>query len=260
MILTQSIQAELIKIRRSGLVWLAILGTLIVNMILSLLALYYPEIFAKADYQDNIWNSWIVFHYKGILGLLLPMYLVIISALSIYLENRNDTWRLVYVMPVPKYILYLTKLCTVTLIFILSHLLFVITMICLPGILQFWWEELTFDYLAIPVNLVISFFIRTVFSSFGIFGLVFFISYFARSFVFPLAVGIIGFVLANVLLDAGIYPSWFPFSYPILNLSFEDSVSVYRDVWILNFYSVLYYLFFLFTGIYFSKRDTLKTR
>jgi hypothetical protein len=260
MILNQSIQAELIKIRRSGLVWLAILGTLFVNLILALLAVYYPEIFTETYYQDNVWNSWILFHYQGILGLLLPMYLVIISALSIYLENRNETWRLVYGLPVPKYILYLSKLFTVTFIFILSHLLFALLLVSLPGVFRFWADHLSFNYSEIPVDTLMSLFTMTVLSSFGIIGVIFFISYFSRSFIFPLAVGIIGFVLANVLLDASLNPLWFPFAYPALNLSLNNTDIVDSELWIVNLFSVLYYLVFLIAGTYFSKRDTLKTR
>ena len=256
----RSISAEIIKVRRSGLIWLATLGTLIVNSIFAILALYYPDIFIDSSQYPNVWYSWITFHYQGILGLLLPMYLVIICALSINLENRNETWRLLYVQPVPKYLLYLAKLFTVTWIFIMSHLFFLLLLAAAPAILQVFWDKPTFHYKDLPIGLLISYFIRTILSSFGIIGLVFFISFFSRSFIFPLACGILGFVLASVLLDASGYPAWFPFAYPALNLSLKDQLFMDEKLWMINLYSVLYYLFFLAGGIYFSERDTLRTR
>jgi len=260
MILIGAITAEIIKIRRSGLLWLASLGTIIVNMIFAMLAIYYPNIFLDNSQYQNVWYTWIAFHYQGILGLLLPMYLVIICALSINLENRNDTWRFLYVLPVPKYIIYLSKLFIVTCIFILSHFLFLVLLILSPLIIQIFRNELNFIFLEIPFELLVSFFVRTILSSFGIIGLVFFISYFSRSFIFPLAFGIIGFVIANLLLDQFKFPEWFPFTYPALNLFSKDSLTIEHKLWLINLYSILYYILFLGIGIYFSKKDTIKTR
>ncbi len=260
MILIRAISAEIIKIRRSGLVWLASLGTIIVNMIFALLAFYYPQIFIDDSHYQNVWFSWIDFHYQGILGLLLPMYLVIICALSINLENRNGTWLSLYVLPVPKHIIYLSKLVTVTCIFILSHFLFLVLLLLSPLVIQAFRNDLNFIFQEIPLAVLGSFFIRTIVSSFGIIGLVFFISYFSRSFIFPLVFGIIGFVIANLLLDQFGFTEWFPFAYPALNLFSDNSLIIEHKLWVIKLFSILYFVLFTGIGIYFSEKDTIKTR
>ena len=54
-----------------------------------------------------------------------------------------------------------------------------------------------------------------------ILGLVYLISFFSKSFVLPLAVGILGFVIAQLLRDYGIDSTFFPFSWPV---SFADDL------------------------------------
>ena len=119
---------ELYKLKRSGIFWLTTVGTLVSNLIF--LAVAYVMKMIKSDLiESNVmesWESWVNFHYQGILPMLLPMYLVILCALAVHQEKRYRTWKVLAVMPIYPRQVFISKLLIVIFVFVISHLIFVV--------------------------------------------------------------------------------------------------------------------------------------
>jgi hypothetical protein len=206
----QLLRNELIKTKNSGILWLATLGCIVCNVMLAIVGNYLSstEIELLNLQTINGWNDWIGFHYQGMTPMLLPMFLVILCALAISQEHRNNTWKVLYTMPIKRSSIYLSKQLLIVIVFAGSHLLFVLLMIFFPVLLN-----LSFDD-GLPVVLLLELYLTTVVSSLGILGLIYLISYYSSSFVLPLAVGIIGFVLAQLIEENQLPTFWWPFTYP----------------------------------------------
>jgi hypothetical protein len=187
------------------------------------------------------WDQWIQFHYMGIAPMLLPMYLVILCALSVLMENRASNWKSLFSLPIPKSIIYVAKLMVVLMVFAGSHLLYVVVFSAIPHVLG-----LEFIGTSIPLLYLVKLYLSTIIASLGILGIVFLFSYFVSSFVFPLALGIIGFVLAQLMMDNGISPELFPFAHPTLatNLLLEKGYVSFHIL----VYSAIYFLLFTVVG------------
>ena len=210
---------EFIKLKRSGILILSTLGTVITNLLFlgtSYALESMPVPVKKAAL--NSWESWIDFHYDGIMPMLLPMYLVILCALSVNQEKRYGTWKLLALLPVKPSSIYLAKLLIVVLIFALSHLIFVLLMILLPYLRHFSWISQP-----LPAAEIFLRYITTILTSLGTIALVFFISYFSKNVIAPLAAGILGFVLSQLLHDNNIPDWYFPFSLPLHGLDILKS-------------------------------------
>lgn len=210
--LGMALSAEWIKLKFTGIFWLSTAGTLFTNLMILALAIYLPGV---TDLVPSAVSSeaeeWVSFHYNGILPMLLPMYIVILCALSVLLENRAESWKMLYALPVEKPVVYVSKLLFVIIAFAVSHGIFWGLMLIIPGVAGF-----GMDFSMVSWSLLIQLYILTVLSSLGITGAMFWISYYSRGFVLPLAVGIMGFVMARLLNDYNIEAFFFPFSYPAL--------------------------------------------
>ncbi len=235
------IRLELIKIRWTGLFWLLTGGTVAVNISFAVLAHLLPQDLGVSSPTSD-WTSWISFHYQGILGLLLPMFLVIICALSNLLEERNETWKLLHTLPVSKSDLYLSKVLALILSFVSAHMAFLVLMVLLPIL-----TALPFSLIELPVAMVGRLFIITVATSLPIIGLMFLVSYISRLFIVPLLVGIMGFVLAQFLYDFELTHSYFPFAFPIFGLGYFDEYGTVPVAMITI--SLLYFGSFLTAGL-----------
>lgn len=201
--------AETIKLKHSGVLWLATAGTLLTNLMLAVIPFNAPVVaeFLEMDPLAG-WEGWIRFHYLGILPMLLPMFLVILCALSVHTETRASAWKLLYALPVPKAVIYLSKLLVIAGVFALAHLLFMVLMVLIPLAIGHGFPS------PFPAGLLWKLAAGTIVGCLGILSLVYLASYFSRSFVLPLAVGILGFVLAQLIADYNLDGTYFPFSWP----------------------------------------------
>jgi hypothetical protein len=242
----------MIKLKYSGVLWLATAGTIITNLLFALAAFYLPTLSEQIISNPlTDWNTWIEFHYQGIMTMLLPMFLVILCALSVLQENRSDMWKVLYALPFNKGIIYLSKLKVIILLFVLSHFLFILLMMIFPSILE---PSLISE--SIPMSGVFNLFIGTIISSLGILGLVFWVSYYSRSFVLPLAVGILGFVVARLLRENGLNGEFFPFAYPVICV--ESIISQKDHQTTIYLYSLLWFAFITTIGTFQAGNDRRK--
>ncbi len=244
-------RAESIKLKYSGVLWLSTLGTVFSNLMMALIPYNFPFISEYLNMDPlGSWEGWFRFHYLGILPMLLPMFLVILCALSILTENRSGSWKMLYSLPIPKSAIYLSKLQVISLVFVISHLLFMLLMILIPLLMG---QHIPFG--EIPIALLLNLAAGTILSCMGILGLVFLISYFSRSFVFPLAVGILGFVMAQLIADYKLGGTYFPFSWPSLTI---DAIFGYQPFWPLLGLSMLFFVIITTLGVVLATRDRTK--
>lgn len=230
---------ELMKLKRSGVLLLSTVGTLISNILFTgtALALDSVDTTIIKSVPLQSWATWIGFHYEGIMPMLLPMYLVILCALTVNQEKRFGTWKVLALLPVNPFHIYLSKLVVVIIVFTLSHFIFVAMMWAIPYMAGFSWA---FD--AFPAKKVWLLFITTICASLGTIALVFMVSYFSRNFIMPLAVGILGFVLSQLFYDNGIQAWYFPFSLPVEGydlLNVTTNFPVFVCVVSLAFFTIL---------------------
>ena len=244
--------AELIKLKYSGMFWLSTVGTVFTNLMMAIIPFNFPIVSEYLEMDPlGSWEGWIKFHYLGILPMLLPMYLVILCALALLVENRSNAWKLLYALPVPKALVYLSKLKVVALVFAFSHLLFLILLVIIPYL-----TGTSFTNTGLPAFLLLQLAFGTIVSCMGILSLVYLISYFARSLVLPLAVGILGFVLAQLIEDYNLGGAYFPFSWPSLTID-----SVFRNEMALDtlLISLLFLSVITFIGTILANRDRTKS-
>lgn len=246
------LRAELIKLKHSGMFWLSTAGTVFTNLMMAVIPFNFPIVSEYLEMDPlGSWEGWIKFHYLGILPMLLPMYLVILCALALLMENRAGSWKLLYALPAQKAVVYLSKLKVVALVFAFSHLLFLVLLVIIPFL-----TGTSFTSTGVPAPILLKLAFGTIVSCMGILSLVYLISYFTRSLVFPLAVGILGFVLAQLIEDYNLGGSYFPFSWPTLTI---NSIFQGEMAWTTLLVSIGFMTVVTFTGVILANRDGTKS-
>ncbi len=249
-----ALRSEIIKLKNSGVLWLASVGTVITNLIIALIAFNLTK-YNDVAIDDPLanWKTWIQFHYDSVLPMMLPMFLVILCALSVLSENRMKMWKVLYTLPISKSMIFLSKFKVISLVYALSHLLFVLLMLIIPFL-----SNVSFLSQSVPIRTVLLLFVTTILSSLGILGLVYFTSYFSKSFVLPLAIGIVGFVIAQLMRDYNMENYFFPFSIPSLSI---DSILTGNGISTFSYVNSLVLLtLFLVLGFRMADMDNSKVR
>jgi hypothetical protein len=245
------LKAEAIKLKFSGVFWLATAGTLCTNLIMAVIPFNFPIISEYLEMAPlDSWEGWFRFHYLGILPMLLPMFLVILCALALLTENRTKSWKILYALPVPKAVIYLSKLLIIGAVFAFSHLLFMALMVLIPLLIGH-----SFPTEALPIALLFKLAGGTILSCAGILSLVYLASYFFRSFVFPLALGILGFVIAQLIQDYNLGGLYFPFSWPAMTV---DAIFKGEPVADLFLICLVFTAGLLLLGSWLANRDRTK--
>jgi hypothetical protein len=90
--------AELIKAKRSFVLWLTILAALFIPAINAVILLERPEI-SLTKFEQSPWLTFFRFNWKNVAAVILPMYIILITNLVVQIEFRSNTWKQVYASP-----------------------------------------------------------------------------------------------------------------------------------------------------------------
>lgn len=119
--LTHSLQAELLKTKRSAAFRMVIAGACFTPAIVTIARLIQyqtlPDLYASAEFWTSHWRS----SWESMSLFLLPFGVILIASLVTQLEYRNNTWKQLHTLPVSFTIIFLSKLIMI-IIMVLSYL------------------------------------------------------------------------------------------------------------------------------------------
>lgn len=184
--------SELLKHRSTFVFWATLLSPLVVAGITFLLVM------ADRNYHADVPARWhVLFNYKAYFHIFTLILILWVSQMN-YLEHKNNTWKNIYVLPVPPWIIFFSKLLFAYLILAFNILLFyllVLTSEVLLGLLR---PELGFQHGNYWLEALIPT-IKYLLASSTVIALMFFISHYFKSLIVSITLGLAGYVSAFVL-------------------------------------------------------------
>ncbi len=241
----RSLWAEVLKANKSLAMWLALLGTS--GIIVAFLAMLFfgTENFLPTGNQHP-WHNFLMIYYKGTAFMLLPLFAIIMAALVCYIEYRYGMWKLLLSSGISRTNLYLSKLLFTYFLIIVSHGFFISMMLISGAILAVFRPQLLLLESPPDFMLLVRLAIKTLLSVAGMLALQFWVSMRFRSFIVALGVGVIGFVLSSLLVEAWPYVHFIPYAYPLLYL---DQVEQGKLIGRNELLSLLYFSIFSLVGL-----------
>lgn len=211
---THSFQAELLKIKRTPILYISLVGGIFVCGLIFMLHLLNPDNFIKEG-QD----PWILYFDVGFMitsmVLLIPYVVLTMSSLT-HFEHQSSAWKYLYSLPFSKANVYFSKLLLAILLIISTYLIYFLVVWLSAYIVDFIHPDYGFRNYTPNFSGWLTRLIHSFLSILGIAGLHYWMSVRWKNFITPVGIGLLGFIMAMICLMTGKYDyaSWIPYAYP----------------------------------------------
>lgn len=244
--LLRTVGIERRKTVNSAALWLSVAGAAFLPAVFVLIywlkpTAGYPPPNAPVDY--NGWEPWLGRAWAVASGVFLPFYVVLINALVVNIEHRNNTWKYVFTQPMPRWAVWLGKLLVIQGLVVLCFLLFDGLLLVSGYALGFVNEKFALHNHAPDWNLLGRLTLKMYVATLGMAGLHYWLANRVKNLVLPIGLALAGLVVTSLLLKWE-YVHLFPYAYPSLSLREmalqKDGPLLVRHEWIsLGYFVVL---------------------
>ncbi|WP_303312652.1 ABC transporter permease [Hymenobacter sp. BT730] len=213
--LRRSFSSDLLKLRGTAALWLTLLSGAF-PVALSLLIYYFKGQYLLKPGQ-NPWQAYVLQSWQTASGLLLPLFVVLLTSLLLNIENKASAWKHLYAQPVGRGALFASKLGLLLGLNALAQVVYAGLLAASGLLLGLLRPELHFLDHALPLGPLLVLLGHTFVATLGLLAIQFIASLWWRSFVAPVALGL-GATIAALTLMRWEYISWVPYAAPLLSL------------------------------------------
>ncbi|MDP4276298.1 MAG: ABC transporter permease [Bacteroidota bacterium] len=222
--LYSSLQAEWKKSRHTFASTLIFSGAFLVPVVSFLIYFFRWQHFIP-DHGTNAWNEFIDMNLSLSAGLLFPFLVILIVALNLMLENKADSWKRLYILPIRRETLFWGKLLFLAIQLFCCTVLFFITIPLTGIILGLIHPELAFLNHSLDIVFLLTLSIRFYISLLAILSIQYFISLAFSNIIVPIATGMMLIIVSIIVVQGWNQAYYDPYAFSIL-LSREDMVDI----------------------------------
>jgi lantibiotic transport system permease protein len=213
--LGRALAADALRLRRTAALWLA-LGSGAFPVALSFLIYFFKGQFLLKPGQ-NPWPAYLINSWQTATGLLLPLFVVLLAALLLNVENKATAWKHVYAQPVGRAAVLGSKLLLLLGLNALAQLVYALLLLGSGWLLGLLRPGLHFLDFGAPLAVVAGLLGHTFVASLGLLAIQLVASLWWRSFTAPVALGM-GATITALTLMRWEYIDWVPYAAPLLTL------------------------------------------
>ena len=211
--LTNGIRSEILKTWNTYISWLAIVSGIVIPALTVMIYMNTAHQGMQQTVMEVPWQTTALGEISTMIALILPASVILITAIVLYVEIRNNTWKHVLSTPRTLFNIHLSKFITVQYnvlkIFFIIYLL-VGAFVVLHNYLgiqifnlyqspksQIFFPLIGWLYISIQPVTIIQYIL----------------SYLFRNVIFPISIGLI-LTVGSVIMGNNINAAWFPYAYP----------------------------------------------
>ncbi len=211
-----SLNSELLKIRKTAAFWLVIGGSLFIPFVMILIQLSYPTKTAVKNADVNFWEIFYNESWQSMAMFLLPMGIILVTGMLAQLEYKNNTWKQLYASPQPLSYIFLVKLTVILLLMLMFLLLFNLGIFLSVLIPALFLADIPFPTAAFPFLLYLKSSALYFIDCLPIIALQYLISLRYKNFLVPVGIGFIG-IIATLFAISWEFGYTLPYTYTSLN-------------------------------------------
>lgn len=206
-----ALRAEMLKLKRTLALWMVLLAPFVIFLAQIAVYLKYGEYYLAHESA----NPWKIFNQTMLVYwafLMLPLFIMLESALLNGLEHNNRNWKLLYVQPIPRWAFYAAK-WIITQVLIGLSMLIVLVLMLIGGVIISWiYPEYPFSQ-PFPWAWTLELIAQTYLSAGLILSLHVWISARWSSFIVAAATGVAAEVI-GIFAFSSDYVGYFPWTIP----------------------------------------------
>lgn len=250
-----SVQSELIKTRRTSSFWLCFIAAAFFPALSFFMFVIVSDDGPVKFLASDPWDRFFEMAWQPMCGFVFPMYVILLCALIVQIESRNNTWKQVYASPQKESSIYFSKFLVVQLFIFLFYIQYTLLMVLCGLVTGTLTKDYTFLQDSIDWGSIMQMNLKTYVSILSLSAFQYWLSLRFKSFIAPVGIGlaliIIGLMIASFFKSEHI--AKFPYAYQLLSYdSFYSGGGKFIENHELN--SLGYFLFFLIFGFLDMKR------
>jgi hypothetical protein len=211
-----SMQAELLKTKRTASFWLSIAGAAFIPAML-LIGMFTGDDASKAALLKDPWTKFFNMGWEILAVFVLPMYIILVSTLLTQIEYRNNTWKQVFASPQSLGNIFFSKFLTIHVMIVFCFLLFNLFMILAAITANVFNPKFNFLHTSINREMLLKLNLKSYISILGMSAIQYWLSLRFKNFVAPMGIGlalVIAGIVAMIVRWAHIYK--YPYPFPML--------------------------------------------
>ncbi|PCI98673.1 MAG: hypothetical protein COB15_05470 [Flavobacteriales bacterium] len=206
--------AETQKVKGTFTFWFTILGSLLIPFIFFLVYFFRHQSFIPPE-TINPWDTFIQSNLKAIAFLLFPLHIILTIAININIEHKENSWKKLFVLPIKRESIYISKLLFLLFQVFISLIIFSLSIFTFGGILGFVHKELNFLNYYPEVSSYSKLIVRLFISILGIFSIQYFLSLFFKNIIIPISLGVFLTIVATIIVQDWEHSIYFPYAFPM---------------------------------------------
>lgn len=206
--------AETQKTKGTFTFWFTILGSLLIPFVFFLVYFFRYENYIPPE-SINPWDTFLKGNLKAIAFLLFPLHVILTIAININIEHKENSWKKLFVLPIKRESIYISKLLLLLFQVFTSLIIFSISIFIFGGILGLVYNELKFLNYYPEFYSYSKLIIRLFISILGIFSIQYFLSLFFRNIIIPISLGVFLTIVATIIVQGWEYSIYFPYAFPM---------------------------------------------
>lgn len=245
-----SIQAEVLKIKRTSSFWLSLLGALFVPVIFFCIFTFNPNDDGLKGFSTEPWEKMFFLGWEFFSAFTLPMYIILISTLLPQIEVKNNTWKQVFASPQSLANIFFSKFAAINILIISCLLLYNLFMILTGIIVNFMDSRFPFLHNSLDFTLVLWLSFKFYISVAGLIATQYYLSLRFKNFVAPIGMGLALLIAGVIVFNLHwVHVYKFPYAYSMITSGLAKQTGrpfLETHEW----YSLGYFAFFMLLGFW----------
>lgn len=209
------IKTEISKAKHSSTYWFTLLAACLVPVVLFLVYFFKWEHFVSPA-DINPWSVYLSRAFKVIASFLFPVYAIMLIALNAQLEHKNNMWKKLYILPIKREQIYLSKLVFLSLCIFGAIILFSVSLFVFALLNSLIHPELGFLKHSPDLLILSKYILKLYLSVLGIISIQMFVSMISRNMIVPLATGIFILIASSILVLGWKGSIYNPYAFPAM--------------------------------------------
>lgn len=237
------IQSEWLKLKKTPILWLALVSGLTVSLLMTLVYYLNPEKLIR--FSTNPWAELYQISFTIINLVMIIPYLVLVSASVHQLEHQSGGWKYLYSLPVPRAGIYLAKIVMLVTLAILPVIVFLLSSLLGGQFLSMVRPFYEFQFYPSGITQAALNLFHSGVASLGILGIHFWLGFRFKGYITPIALGLLGFIVSIIVFERWTWAEYFPYSFPT---SLKADTSIYFGLSSVEWRSLLWFVCFVSLG------------
>lgn len=233
---------ELIKVKNSAALWLIVIAAVFLPVMQLLSYLHTGGSDIRLDAGENPWNSFSGNSFAMCSVFIIPMFVVLLVCLLLNIEHKSNTWKHLFVLPVLKKRIFISKYFLVISMLLLFYILFIMFILFDGWLLTSWIKQANPNHLSIDWPFIGELAIQSFFSALPILAIHFWLSFRIKNLIINVGIGLIGIITGLVLASPGTWNEviYYPYAFPAL-LAYKLNPNYHYMDYPANLYAFIYF-------------------